>query len=97
MKKDSLIWLSVNWALGIEALRVLIDKDSVRILYKMDKEYQVRSLEYLTEVAALPLDLHALQEIIIGNPVFLDSTNLVSYSRRDNNISLLSEGQFFRQ
>ena len=97
MKKDSLIWISVNWAFGIEALRVLIDEDSVRILYKLDnKEYQVRSLEYLQEVTALPLDLHTLQQIIIGNPVFLDTTNLVSYSIADNTISLLSEGQWFR-
>ena len=95
MKKDSLIWISVNAALGIEAMRVLIDNDSVRILNKLDKEYQVRSLEYLTEVAALPLDLRAVQELIIGNPVFLD-TNIVSYSTAENNISLLSEGQWFR-
>ncbi|HEV8271945.1 MAG TPA: DUF4292 domain-containing protein [Chitinophagaceae bacterium] len=95
MKKDSLIWISVNGALGIEGMRVLIDKDSVRILNKLDKEYQVRSLEYLTEVAALPLDLRTVQELIIGNPVFLD-TNIVSYSTEGNKISLLSEGQWFR-
>ena len=95
MKKDSLIWISVNGAIGIEGMRVLIDRDSVRILNKLDKEYQVRSLEYLTEVAALPLDLRTVQELIIGNPVFLD-TNIVSYSTVDNTISLLSEGQWFR-
>jgi len=95
MKKDSLIWISVNGALGIEGMRVLIDKDSVRILNKLDKEYQVRSLEYLTEVAALPLDLHAVQQLIIGNPVFLDS-NIVSYSTEENRVSLLSEGHWFR-
>ena len=95
MKKDSLIWISVNGALGIEGMRVLIDKDSVRILNKLDKEYQVRSLEYLTEVAALPLDLHTVQQLIIGNPVFLDS-NIVSYSVEENRVSLLSEGHWFR-
>lgn len=95
MKRDSLIWISVNAVLGIEYMRVLIDKDSVRVLYKMDKEYQVRSMEYLTEVAALPLDLRTVQELIIGNPVFLD-TNIVSYSTEGNNISLLSEGRWFR-
>ena len=95
MKKDSLIWVSVNGALGIEGMRVLIDKDSVRILNKLDKEYQVRSLEYLQEVAALPLDLHTVQELIIGNPVFLDS-NIVSYTIEGNNITLLSEGHWFR-
>ena len=95
MKKDSLIWISVNGALGIEGMRVLIDKDSVRILNKLDKEYQVRSLHYLQEVAALPLDLRSVQELIIGNPVFLD-TNIVSYSTDGFTISLLSEGQWFR-
>src|SRR4030095_12825887 len=79
MKKDSLIWISVNGALGIEGMRVLIDKDSVRVLNKLDKEYQVRSIAYLQEVAALPLDLRTVQELIIGNPVFLD-TNIVSYT-----------------
>lgn len=95
MKKDSIIWISVNGALGIEGMRVIINKDSVHILNKLDKEYQVRSLEFLQEVAALPLDLRTVQELIIGNPVFLD-TNLVSYSTDGNNISLLSEGSFFR-
>ena len=95
MKKDSIIWVSVNGALGIEGMRLLIDKDSVRILNKLDKEYQVRSLEYLQEVAGLPLDLRTVQELIIGNPVFLD-TNIVSYSIEGNNISLLSEGRWFR-
>lgn len=95
MKKDSIIWLSVNGALGIEGMRVLIDKDSVRILNKLDKEYQVRSLQYLQDVAALPLDLSSVQQLIIGNPVFLDSTFL-SYSVDGNRISLLNDGQWFR-
>jgi len=95
MKKDSLIWISVNGALGIEGMRVLIDKDSVRILNKLDKEYQVRSLEYLTEVAALPLDLHTVQQLIIGNPVFLDS-NIASYSTDGNTVSLVSDGKWFK-
>ena len=95
MKKDSLIWVSVNGALGIEGMRVLIDKDSVYILNKLDKEFQVRSIAYLQEVAALPLDLHTVQQLIVGNPVFLDS-NIVSYSTDGSTISLLNEGQWFR-
>jgi hypothetical protein len=95
MKKDSLIWVSVNGALGIEGMRVLINKDSVYTLNKLDKEYQVRSISYLQEVAALPLDLHTVQQLILGNPVFLDS-NIISYSTNGPEISLLSEGQWFR-
>ena len=48
-----------------------------------------------TEVAGLPLDLRALQELIIGNPVFLDS-NIVSYTRNGNSVSLLSIGDRFK-
>lgn len=95
MKKDSVIWISVNGALGIEGMRVLIDKDSVYTLNKLDKEYQVRSIAFLQEVAALPLDLHTVQQLIIGNPVFLDS-NIVSYSADGTNISLLNDGQWFK-
>jgi uncharacterized protein DUF4292 len=95
MMKDSLIWISVNGAFGIEGMRVLIDKDSIRILNKLDKEYQVRSMDFLQDLASLPLDLRSMQELIIGNPVFLDS-NIVSYTIRDNTISMLSYGQWFK-
>lgn len=95
MRKDSLIWMSVNGALGIEGIRVLIDKDSVKILNKLDKEYRARSLDFLQEVAALPLDLPTMQELIIGNPVFIDS-NIKSYSLDGNIISMLSVGNWFR-
>ena len=95
MQKDSLIWISITGLLGIEGLRALITKDSVKLLNKQDKVYTERSVEYLQEVTALPLDLHSLQDLLIGNPVFLDS-NIVSYSKNDNSISLLSVGELFR-
>lgn len=95
MKKDSIIWISVNVALGIEGLRVMIDKDSVRILNKLEKEYQIKSLDYLLDVAALPLDLHSLQELIIGNPIFIDS-NINSYSIDGDLISMMCESEWFR-
>jgi len=65
------------------------------MINKQDKVYTARSVAYLQEVTALPLDLHSLQQILIGNPVFLDS-NIVSYSRAGNTISLLSSGVFFK-
>lgn len=95
MYKDSVIWVSVNAIFGIEALRVYITKDSVKLLDKQNKIYMVRSVAYLQEVTALPLDLPALQELIIGNPVFLDS-NIVSYSLSGNSISMLSFGDWFK-
>jgi hypothetical protein len=95
MYKDSLIWVSVNAVFGIEAMRMLITKDSVFLLDKLNKSYQVRSIDYLQEVSGLPLSLSTLQNILVGNPVFIDS-NVVAYSSDNNIISLLSIGSNFK-
>lgn len=95
MYKDSVIWISVNSFFGMEGMRVLITKDSVKLLDKLNKKYTARSVAYLQEVTALPLNLTSLQQLIIGNPVFLDS-NIISYSKSNNMISLLSIGNFFK-
>lgn len=94
MHKDSMIWLSVNAILGIEALRVRITKDSVKLLDKQNKIYTARPISYLQELTALPLELADLQDLLLGNPVFLDSS-IHAYSRADNTISLYSRGSSF--
>jgi len=95
MYKDSVIWVAVTGLLGIEGLRAVITKDSIKIINKLDKIYTGRSVAYIQEVAGLPLDLRSLQELIIGNPVFLDS-NIVSFTSSANSLSLLSIGEKFK-
>lgn len=95
MYNDSTIWVSVNALLGIEAMRLFITKDSVKLLDKLNKTYTARSVDYLQEVTSLPLNLQNLQDLIIGNPVFLD-TNIVSYSINNNQIVMLSLGELFK-
>lgn len=95
IKKDSAIWVSINALLGIEAFRVLITRDSVKVLNKLDRIIQLRSVEYLQEVARIPFSFEELQELLIGNPVFLDS-NIVSYKKEDRTISLMSIGHLFK-
>ena len=95
MYRDSAIWVSANAILGIEALRLLITKDSVKLLNKLEKVYTRRSISYLQEVTSLPLDLPTLQDLIIGNPVYLDS-NIVRYSAGNGVVNLVSLGEFFK-
>ncbi|HEU0111239.1 MAG TPA: DUF4292 domain-containing protein [Flavisolibacter sp.] len=95
MYKDSAIWLSANAILGIEAMRVLITRDSVKLLDKLNKVYTARSVDYLQDLTSLPLDLPTLQDLIIGNAVFVDS-NIVSFSSKSSTISLLSMGTWFK-
>ena len=95
MYKDSVIWVAVNALLGIDAMRLFVTRDSVKLLDKLNKTYTARSVNYLQEVTSLPLNLYNLQDLIIGNPVFLDS-NVVSYSTNNNQIALLSLGELFK-
>lgn len=95
MAKDSIIWVLINGPLGIEGVRALITADSVKVLNKQDKTYTERSVAYLQEVTELPLDLPSLQSLLVGNPMFLDS-NIVSYSKKEGAVSLLSIGGFFK-
>lgn len=95
MLKDSAIWISANAILGIEAMRVLITKDSVKLLDKLNKTYTARSVDYLQDITSLPLDLPTLQDLIIGNAVFVDS-NIVAFSKSNTTISLLTTGQWFK-
>ena len=95
MYRDSVLWVSVYGPLGIEGVRVLITKDSVKLINKLEKTYSLRSIGFLQEVTRLPLNLHTLQELIIGNPVYLD-TNVVQYTRRSGIINLISIGQYFK-
>ncbi len=96
MKKDSVIWISINAALGIEAFRVLITQDSVRVLDKLNKTVQYHTLDYLQEVAQLPFDFYTLQDLIIGNPVYMDSNNIVAYKEDANFVSLATKGNYFK-
>ncbi|MFI5125040.1 MAG: DUF4292 domain-containing protein [Chitinophagales bacterium] len=95
LQKDQMIWVSINAVLGIEAFRAVITPDSVKVLSKLDKVYQLRSVSYLQEISHLPFDFKTLQALILGNPVYLDS-NIVFYREDDQGISLLSDGKLFR-
>ncbi|MEP7258245.1 MAG: DUF4292 domain-containing protein [Flavitalea sp.] len=95
LQKDSLLWISINALLGIEAFRVMITPDSVKVLNKLDKIAQLRSVSYLKEVTKLPFTFKELQDLIVGNPIYLDS-NMVSFKKSGNTISVISIGDLFK-
>ncbi len=97
MQKDSLIWLSVNATVfSYEAFRILITPDSVKLINKKDKVVQFRSVKYLEEMARLPFDFRNFQDVLVGNPIFLDSGNIVSYRHNPENLTLLCIGELFK-
>jgi hypothetical protein len=95
LRKDSLLWVSINALLGIEAFRVLITPDSVKVINKLDKVVQLRSVSYLQEITRLPFSFSELQDLIVGNPIYFDE-KIVSYKRDPQNISVLHIGELFK-
>jgi len=96
MYKDSAIWVSVNATLlSIEGIRVFITKDSVKLLNKLEKTYAARGISFLQEATSLPLNLPILQDLIIGNPVYLDS-NIIRYTSGNGTVALVSLGTLFK-
>jgi hypothetical protein len=95
MQKDSIIWLSLTGALGIEGYRVIITKDSVKLMNKLDKVVQFRSIQYLNDLTHVPVNFYDMQNILIGNPIYLDS-NIVSYKYSDDHLSILMAGSVFK-
>lgn len=95
LRKDSLLWVSVNALLGIEAFRVLITPDSVKVLNKLDKVVQLRSVSYLKEITHLPFTFMELQDLIVGNPIYFDN-NIVSYKKEKDALSVVHMGQIFK-
>jgi Domain of unknown function (DUF4292) len=93
--KDSIIWVRGEAILGFEAFRALITPDSVKIISKLDKTITLRSVSYLQDVAKVPLNFKSLQDLLIGNSIYLDS-NIVFYRLEDQGISLMCMGDLFK-
>lgn len=96
MKQDSVIWMSINAIFGIEVFRVMITSREVHLLDKTNKIYLQRPIDYLYEVTGLPLNYYTLQDLLIGNPVFFDSSSISLNSKTGNLISITSTGKFFK-
>jgi hypothetical protein len=65
------------------------------MLDKTKRSAQLRSVQSLQEVIQIPLTFNDLQNLLVGNPIFLDS-NVNSYKRDDRYISLISMGNIFK-
>lgn len=95
MKSDSAIWISIIAALNIEAFRVLITPDSIVIMDKINRTIQKKPVSYLQEITRIPFDFRTLQNLIVGNPVYLDG-NIISYSDQGEKISMSTLGDAFK-
>lgn len=81
VQKDSAIWISIRPLLGIEYMRLLITRDSVKAINYFTKTVFLKRSDSLARIIGLPLDFETLQNFIVGNPLYLnDSIRQVTFT-----------------
>ena len=69
IKKDSLIWMSITPGLGIEVARVLMNREQVFILDKINKQYYEYTFDELSKAYDFDFTFKIMQSVILGNLV----------------------------
>jgi hypothetical protein len=99
MRKDSVILIKVKGSfLGISSvgLEAKITRDSLILIQLVgDKNVKYRSINYLQEISQVPFDYYTLQDIIMGNPIYIDS-NVMSYKSSANELLVQMAGDVFK-
>lgn len=67
MQRDKAIWISVTAMLGIEAARVLITPDSIKIMSRLTSEYIAKPYSYIYRYTNPGINFRMLQDILVGN------------------------------
>ena len=96
MIKDSAIWVSLSATiLNVEVYRILITKDRMILLNKQDKEVKYRSLDYLQEVTHIPFNFSTVQDVIVGNPIFI-SDSISAFRKSTDQVMIATIDNLFK-
>lgn len=102
MARDSVIWMSISPALGVEAARVLLTPDSVQVMSKLPGSRFVFQGNYnqLEEAVQAPVSFDLMQDLLLGQPLMMnpereeyvskvDGDRYVLMSKYDRNVRKL--------
>ena len=67
IRKDSIIWVSLSPALGIEAARISLTNDSVKFINRLNKTYLLGEYKMLDTLLRTSIDYSIVESMIIGN------------------------------
>ncbi|PSR04233.1 MAG: hypothetical protein BRD50_04220 [Bacteroidetes bacterium SW_11_45_7] len=78
-QKDSAFLAKITATLGIEAARMMISRDAVRIINRLKKQYTEKSFQNYGDVLPFPVRLELVQNVLLGN-AFVDEKGDISSS-----------------
>jgi len=67
IKDDSIIWMSITPALGIEAARVMLTNDSIKFINRLNKTSFSGGYNLVDSVLNTTIDYSLLQSMFVGN------------------------------
>jgi hypothetical protein len=84
-KKDSVLWFSISPALGIEVARVIVTKDSVKMIDRLNSKFFIGDFKFISRMLHTEVDFEILQSLLVGNSVeFYEEDDLLKSSINDN-------------
>ncbi len=92
-KKGEKIWLSMS-IIGIEGARVLITKDSIKIMDKINNRYILKPLSFIKQKTLVDLSFSDIENLLLGQLIFVDSTK-AKFADNATNIAINSDGARF--
>ena len=66
MRRDSIIWVSASLA-GIEGVRAVLTRDSVRVLNRIEHTYFTGGYDYLSKLLNVPVSFAQMQALVLGD------------------------------
>ncbi len=72
---DSIIWISISPALGIEAVRFMLTPDSIKYMNRLSNTYLAKGFEYINQLLNKTMDYDMAQSFLLGNDFSLYESN----------------------
>jgi hypothetical protein len=64
--------------------------------FPQDKKIERHPLSYLQELVKIPLSYQTIEDLVIGNPIFMDSIDIVSYKVINEKLQVSLMGKLFK-
>ena len=96
IQKDSTIYITIRGAMGVIGLKALIKRDSVTLFYPLTKKIDKRPLQSLVDIVKIPFSFATIQDLVVGNPIYMDNAKLVSFQKSEDRLQASLLGSLFK-
>ncbi len=75
MKKDSVLWVAVK-KFGIEAARLLVEKNQYTILYRLESAYESGNISQINDIISVTANFEDIQQLMFGNVILPENEQI---------------------